>query len=57
MMSAPMVLKAKAATLWCQHASMVSDKPWQYVLIPHDAIDHSTSFASLIRLYEANPSS
>ena len=56
-MSAPMVLKAKAATLWCQHASMVSDKPWQYVLIPHDAIDHSTSFASLIRLYEANPSS
>jgi type III restriction enzyme len=51
------LLKAKAATLWCQHASTVSDKPWLYVLIPHDAINHSTSFASLIRVYGANPSS
>ena len=51
------LLKAKAATLWCQHASTVSDKPWQYVLIPHDAIDHSASFAGLIRLYRSHPPS
>jgi hypothetical protein len=27
-------LKAKAAALWCQYATTVSDKPWRYVLIP-----------------------
>lgn len=51
------LLKAKAATLWCEHASSVSDKPWQYVLIPHDAIGHSASFAGLVRLYRAHPPS
>ncbi len=50
-------LKAKAATLWCEHATKVSDKPWRYVLIPHDAIDHSASFAALTRLYGINQSS
>ena len=44
-------LKAKAATLWCQHATSVSDKPWYYVLIPHDAIDASATFSSLVRRY------
>jgi type III restriction enzyme len=44
-------LKAKAATLWCRHASSVSDKPWRYVLIPHDEIDHSASFTTLARRY------
>jgi type III restriction enzyme len=44
-------LKAKAAALWCQHASIVSDKPWHYVLIPHDAIEHSTTFKSLIHRF------
>jgi type III restriction enzyme len=44
-------LKAKAATLWCQHASSVSDKPWYYVLIPHDAIDATTTLGSLVRRY------
>ena len=42
------LLKAKAATLWCQHASSVSDKPWHYVLIPHDAIDANATFATLV---------
>jgi type III restriction enzyme len=45
-------LKAKAATLWCQHASLVSDKPWSYVLISHDAIDHSATFNSLIQRFQ-----
>jgi type III restriction enzyme len=44
-------LKAKAATIWCQHATSVSDKPWHYVLIPHDAIDASATFSSLVRRY------
>jgi hypothetical protein len=49
--------QAKAATLWCQHATKVSDKPWRFVLIPHDAIDHSASFVSLTRLYGMNQAS
>jgi type III restriction enzyme len=44
-------LKAKAATLWCLHATSVSDKPWYYVLIPHDTIDASATFSSLVRRY------
>jgi type III restriction enzyme len=44
-------LKAKAATIWCQYATSVSDKPWYYVLIPHDAIDASATFSSLVRRY------
>ncbi len=45
------LLKAKAATLWCQHASTVSDKPWHYVLIPHDAITHTAAFKTLLGVY------
>jgi hypothetical protein len=30
--------KAKAASEWCQRASTVSDKPWKYVMLAHDAI-------------------
>lgn len=34
--------KAKAAVEWCAHASAYSakhrDKPWRYLLIPHDAV-------------------
>jgi len=36
------------ATLWCEHATSVSDKPWYYVLIPHDAIDASVTFSALV---------
>ena len=28
--------KAKAAALWCKHATDTGDKPWTYLLIPHD---------------------
>jgi type III restriction enzyme len=45
------LLKAKAATLWCQHASTVSDKPWHYVLIPHDAISQSSTLNNLIQRF------
>jgi len=31
--------KARAAALWCNHASNVNDgKPWSYMLVPHDSI-------------------
>lgn len=41
--------KAKAATLWCERASSVSDKPWRYTLIPHDQVQINRSFSSLVR--------
>ena len=43
--------KAKAAIQWCERASGISDKPWRYALIPHDAIGISRTFASLIQQY------
>lgn len=37
--------KANAAARWCalatKYASASKDKPWRYLLIPHDAIDLS----------------
>ena len=47
------LLKAKAARLWCEHASTVSDKPWKYVLIPHDAIDQSATFNTLVQRFRS----
>jgi type III restriction enzyme len=44
--------KAAAAIQWCGRASEVSDRPWKYALIPHDAIDISRTFSSLIRQYQ-----
>ncbi|HTU45822.1 MAG TPA: DEAD/DEAH box helicase family protein [Bryobacteraceae bacterium] len=43
--------KASAAVQWCKRASDVSDGPWKYALIPHDAIDISRTFASLTQQY------
>lgn len=40
--------KAKAATEWCERASTVSDKPWKYVLLPHDQIQINRTFLSLV---------
>ncbi len=40
--------KAKAATQWCERASEVSDKPWRYALIPHDVVQISRTFRSLV---------
>ncbi len=48
-MEEPTVLmKAKAAQAWCQHASLSDDKPWMYVLIPHSAVQHSATLEGLI---------
>jgi len=44
--------KASAAIQWCERASEVSDRPWKYALIPHDAIDISRTFASLMQQYK-----
>lgn len=46
--------KAAAAIQWCKRASEVSDHPWSYALIPHDAVDISRTFASLIQQYQVN---
>ena len=40
--------KAKAAIQWCERASKVSDKPWRYALIPHDVVQISRTFRSLV---------
>lgn len=48
----PIVLaKANAAAEWCHHASTVSDKPWSYLLVPHDAVDESKTFAGLMATF------
>jgi type III restriction enzyme len=41
--------KAKAATEWCKRASSESDKPWRYVLVPHDVVQINRTFAGLIQ--------
>ena len=46
------LLKAKAAIAWCDHASLADTKPWHYVLIPHDAVVHSATLAGLAATYE-----
>lgn len=46
--------KASAAIQWCTRASEVSDRPWKYALIPHDAIDISRTFSSLMQYQKAN---
>jgi type III restriction enzyme len=43
--------KAKAAALWCRHASQHGEKPWSYLLIPHDAIDEAKTLAGLAASY------
>lgn len=51
-MNDPTVLaKAEKAAEWCEHASGVSDKPWCYLLIPHDAIDESKTLTGLAAKY------
>ena len=47
--------KAEAATVWCQHATKHAlhhgDKPWRYLLIPHDAIVENMTLAGLAGRY------
>jgi type III restriction enzyme len=44
--------KAAAAVIWCTHATTVSEKPWRYLLIPHDAIEHSSTFKHLVQKFQ-----
>jgi type III restriction enzyme len=43
--------KARAAAEWCKHASAGSDKPWAYLLIPHDAILGNMTLQGLAAAY------
>ncbi|MFA5906293.1 MAG: hypothetical protein WC836_20365, partial [Desulfobacula sp.] len=49
------IAKAKAAALWCQHASAhtgnTDKKPWLYLLIPHDKISEQKTLAGLAAGY------
>jgi type III restriction enzyme len=45
------VAKANAAALWCLRASEHGEKPWSYVLIPHDKIDDAKTLAGLVASY------
>jgi len=51
-MQDPVVLsKAKAAALWCdratEHELKYGGKPWSYLLIPHDAVQHNSTLSGL----------
>lgn len=52
------VAKAKAARLWCEHATKYAKehdgKPWKYVLTPHDAIAPNMSLEGLVKRFEVN---
>lgn len=45
------VAKKEAAIKWCanasDHAATYGDKPWRYLLIPHDEIAENTTLAGL----------
>ena len=47
-------LKAKAAALWCRHATAHDGKPWKYLLIPHDKIDETKTLAGLAQLHDVH---
>jgi type III restriction enzyme len=44
--------KAKAAVKWCEYASenekKIGGKPWEYLLIPHDAVDEAQTIGGLV---------
>ncbi len=45
--------KAAAAMRWCKHASdyaaTVGNKPWKYLLVPHDEIVESKRLSDFLR--------
>lgn len=55
MRDADVLAKQDAAVQWCRHASThtatYSGKPWQYVLIPHDAIAENMTLAGLVEAF------
>ncbi len=55
---ADVVAKAKAAVTWCTHASAHAkthgDKPWVYLLIPHDVVADNMTLDGLAARYTIN---
>jgi type III restriction enzyme len=47
--------KARAAATWCKHASAGGDKPWAYLLVPHDRIDEARTFGGLAAAHTVQP--
>ncbi|MCA9935046.1 MAG: hypothetical protein KC415_14025, partial [Anaerolineales bacterium] len=49
--------KRDAAVAWCKHATAHAlangGKPWQYALIPHDAIAENMTLAGLAAQYRS----
>jgi type III restriction enzyme len=43
--------KAKAAALWCRHATAHGGKGWKYLLIPHDKVDDAKTVGGLAAKY------
>lgn len=47
--------KARAAIEWCRHATRhartLGEKPWSYLLIPHDVITASATLDGLIATF------
>ena len=56
MTSADVQDKAKAAIQFCKHATEYNaehgEKPWKYVLIPHDKISMQMGFMTLVGQFE-----
>jgi len=52
--------KAKAAAIWCEHASAHAlendSKPWKYLLIPHDKIQENMTLDALAKMYQVEAS-
>lgn len=54
------VRKAEAASLWCHiatefHSKPNGDKPWQYVLVPHDQVQPNTTLHGLLSRFTRMP--
>ena len=41
--------KANAGAEWCRNASTVANKPWHYLLIPHDEVMESKELDDYLR--------
>jgi type III restriction enzyme len=55
MEASDVMAKKEAAAKWCSHATAYAQendgKPWQYVLIPHDAITENMSLEKLAQQF------
>ncbi len=56
---ADVLRKADAAVLWCHIANQAlpaGEKPWRYLLVPHDAISARATLSGLIAQFSRSPS-